>query len=114
LGGVIITVWCLMRIQSKDVQRTIFQPVNFAAMTLNVISLSRAGSLAQRSDCTCSGLCRYSPGCRAVERAQAQWKAQRRRVPQGDPAAAAGIGTGPDRAAAAALAHNPGEACPRT
>ena len=34
-----------MRIASKDVQRTIFQPVNFAAMTMNVVSLSVAGAI---------------------------------------------------------------------
>ena len=45
LSGVIITVWCQMRIADKDAQRTIFQPVNFAAMTLNVISLSVAGAI---------------------------------------------------------------------
>jgi hypothetical protein len=45
LSGVIITVWCQIRIQAKDVQRTIFQPVNFAAMTMNVVSLSVAGAI---------------------------------------------------------------------
>lgn len=45
LSGVIITVWCQIRIQAKDVQRTIFQPVNFAAMTMNVASLSVAGAI---------------------------------------------------------------------
>jgi uncharacterized protein len=45
LSGVIITVWCQIRIRAKDVQRTIFQPVNFAAMTMNVVSLSVAGAI---------------------------------------------------------------------
>jgi uncharacterized membrane protein YfcA len=45
LSGVIVTVWCQMRIANKDAQRTIFQPVNLAAMTLNVISLSVAGAI---------------------------------------------------------------------
>jgi len=44
LSGVIITVWCQMRIAAKDAQRTIFQPVNFAAMSVNVVSLSVAGA----------------------------------------------------------------------
>jgi hypothetical protein len=46
LSGVIITIWCQMRIQAKDAQRTIFQPVNLAAMTLNVLSLSVAGAIS--------------------------------------------------------------------
>jgi len=45
LSGVIITVWCQMRIARKDAQRTIFQPVNFAAMTVNVMSLGVAGEI---------------------------------------------------------------------
>ena len=45
LSGIIITVWCQMRIASKDAQRTIFQPVNFAVIALNVISLSVAGAI---------------------------------------------------------------------
>jgi uncharacterized protein len=45
LSGVIITVWCQIRIASKDAQRTIFQPVNFAAMAVNVVSLSVAGAI---------------------------------------------------------------------
>jgi uncharacterized protein len=45
LSGVIITVWCQVRIASKDVQRTIFQPVTFSAMAMNVISLSVAGAI---------------------------------------------------------------------
>ena len=45
LSGVIITVWCQVRIASKDVQRTIFQPVNFAAMGVNVASLGVAGAI---------------------------------------------------------------------
>jgi uncharacterized membrane protein YfcA len=45
LTGVIITVWCQMRVANKDSQRTIFQPVNFAAMAINVVSLSVAGAV---------------------------------------------------------------------
>ncbi len=45
LSGVIITIWCQMRIHAKDAQRTIFQPVNLAAMAVNVVSLSIAGAV---------------------------------------------------------------------
>jgi uncharacterized membrane protein YfcA len=45
LSGVIIAVWCQMRFAGKDAQRTIFQPVNFAAMAVNVVSLSVAGAI---------------------------------------------------------------------
>jgi uncharacterized membrane protein YfcA len=46
LSGIIITVWCQMRIESKDAQRTIFQPVNLAAMAMNVVSLGVAGAIS--------------------------------------------------------------------
>jgi len=45
LSGVIIAIWCQMRIAEKDAQRTVFQPVNFAAMAVNVVSLSVAGAI---------------------------------------------------------------------
>jgi uncharacterized membrane protein YfcA len=45
LSGVIITIWCQLRIGGKDAQRTIFQPVNFAAMAANLVSLSVAGAI---------------------------------------------------------------------
>jgi hypothetical protein len=45
LSGVIIAIWCQMRVQAKDAQRTIFQPVNLAAIALNLISLSVAGAI---------------------------------------------------------------------
>jgi hypothetical protein len=45
LTGVIIAIWCQMRIAEKDAQRSIFQPVNFAAMAVNVVSLSVAGAI---------------------------------------------------------------------
>jgi uncharacterized membrane protein YfcA len=45
LSGVIITIWCQMRIADKDAQRTIFQPVNLAAMAMNVASLGVAGAI---------------------------------------------------------------------
>jgi uncharacterized membrane protein YfcA len=46
LSGVIITVWCQMRIRAKDAQRTIFQPVNLAAMAINIASLGVAGAIS--------------------------------------------------------------------
>lgn len=46
LSGVIITVWCQMRIRAKDAQRTIFQPVNLAAMAINLASLGVAGAIS--------------------------------------------------------------------
>jgi hypothetical protein len=45
LTGVIITIWCQTRIAGKDAQRTVFQPVNFAAMAVNVASLGVAGAI---------------------------------------------------------------------
>jgi hypothetical protein len=45
LSGVIITVWCQMRLADKNMQRTIFQPVNLAAMAMNVASLGVAGAI---------------------------------------------------------------------
>jgi uncharacterized membrane protein YfcA len=45
LSGVLIAIWCQLRIANKDAQRTIFQPVNFAAMAMNVVSLSVAGAI---------------------------------------------------------------------
>ncbi len=45
LSGVIIAIWCQMRVADKNAQRTIFQPVNFAAMAVNVASLSVAGAV---------------------------------------------------------------------
>ncbi len=46
LSGVIITIWTQMRVARKDAQRTIFQPVNFAAMAMNVASLGVAGAIS--------------------------------------------------------------------
>jgi len=45
LSGVLITIWCQMRALNKDAQRTIFQPVNLAAMLVNLVSLSVAGAI---------------------------------------------------------------------
>jgi len=45
LGGIIATVWCQMRGWPKDVQRTVFQPVNFVTLTIGAISLTVAGAV---------------------------------------------------------------------
>jgi len=44
LGGIAVTIWSQLRGGSKDAQRAVFQPVNFAAMAVNVVSLSVAGA----------------------------------------------------------------------
>jgi uncharacterized membrane protein YfcA len=44
LGGVIITVWTQMRDWPKDVQRTIFQPVILATMTMSAASFALSGA----------------------------------------------------------------------
>lgn len=44
LTGIIVTIWCQVRGWPKDVQRTVFQPVNLAAIVMTAISLSFAGA----------------------------------------------------------------------
>jgi uncharacterized membrane protein YfcA len=44
LGGVIITVWTQMRDWPKDVQRTVFQPVILATMTMSAASFASGGA----------------------------------------------------------------------
>ena len=44
LGGVIITVWTQMRDRPKDVQRTVFQPVILATMTMSTASFALSGA----------------------------------------------------------------------
>jgi len=46
LAGIVVVVWCQLRGWPKDVQRTISQPVSFAAFVVSAISLSVAGSIA--------------------------------------------------------------------
>jgi uncharacterized membrane protein YfcA len=41
--ALIITIWCQLRGWSKDVQRTVFQPVMLAAIVVSAISLSFTG-----------------------------------------------------------------------
>jgi ketosteroid isomerase-like protein len=41
-----MVVWCQLRGWPKDIQRTIFQPVGFAAFVVSAISLSVAGQIA--------------------------------------------------------------------
>ncbi len=45
LTGVFVTVWCSMRGWSKDVQRSIYQPVILAGFVVTLASLSAAGSI---------------------------------------------------------------------
>lgn len=45
LPGFIITVWCQLRGWSKDVQRSIFQPVMLAASAMTAISLGLGGAV---------------------------------------------------------------------
>jgi uncharacterized membrane protein YfcA len=45
LTGIIVTVWSQLRGWPKDVQRTVFQPVNLAAIVLSAVSLSIAGAV---------------------------------------------------------------------
>jgi uncharacterized membrane protein YfcA len=45
LAGIIVTIWCQMRGWSKDMQRTVFQPVILAAFVMSAISLSIAGAV---------------------------------------------------------------------
>jgi len=45
LPGFIITIWCQLRGWTKDLQRAVFQPVMFAAIVMNVISLTVAGAV---------------------------------------------------------------------
>jgi uncharacterized protein len=45
LVGIIVTIWCQLRGWSKDVQRTVFQPVMVAASALTAASLVAAGTV---------------------------------------------------------------------
>ena len=45
LTGIIVTLWCQLRGWPKDVQRTVFQPVNLAAIVIGLVSLSIAGAV---------------------------------------------------------------------
>jgi uncharacterized membrane protein YfcA len=45
LTGIIMAVWCQLHGWPKDVQRTVFQPVNLAAMVMSTVSLSIAGAV---------------------------------------------------------------------
>jgi uncharacterized protein len=45
LTGIIVTLWCQLRGWPKDVQRTVFQPVNLAAIAIGAVSLSIAGAV---------------------------------------------------------------------
>lgn len=45
LAGVFVTIWCGMRGWSKDVQRSVFQPVILAAFLITAASLAVSGSI---------------------------------------------------------------------
>jgi uncharacterized membrane protein YfcA len=45
LTGIIVTVWSQLRGWPKDVQRTVFQPVNLTAVAMSAVSLSAAGAV---------------------------------------------------------------------
>jgi hypothetical protein len=45
LTGIIVTVWSQLRGWPKDVQRTVFQPVNLAAIVMSAVSLIVAGAV---------------------------------------------------------------------
>lgn len=44
LTGIVVTIWCQLRGWPKDVQRTVFQPVNLATIVMSAISLMIAGA----------------------------------------------------------------------
>ncbi len=46
LTGIVVTVWSQLRGWPKDVQRTVFQPVNLAAIVMSAVSLSIAGAVS--------------------------------------------------------------------
>lgn len=41
--GIVITLWCQLRGWTKDVQRTVFQPVMLCASVLSTVALATAG-----------------------------------------------------------------------
>ena len=43
LTGITVTLWCQLRGWPKDVQRTVFQPVNLAAIVMSAVSFGIAG-----------------------------------------------------------------------
>jgi uncharacterized membrane protein YfcA len=45
LTGIIVTIWCQLRGLPKDMQRTVSQPVNLAAIVMSAVSLSVAGAV---------------------------------------------------------------------
>jgi len=49
LPGFIITIWCQVRGWSKDIQRSIFQPVMLAAMVVTTISLGVTGAITSET-----------------------------------------------------------------
>ena len=98
LAGIIVTIWCQLRGWSKDVQRIVFQPVILAALLMSAASLAAIGAIT--TEAVKLFLLRPAGAAgRHLDRAQTLRKARRRRLPQGDPGAAAGVRTGADRPA---------------
>lgn len=44
--GIIIVIWCTMRGWTRDVQRSVFQPVSVALLAMSAIGLAATGSIA--------------------------------------------------------------------
>src|SRR5919106_1735779 len=49
LTGIIVTIWCQLRGWPKDVQRTVFQPVNLANIVISAVSLTIAGAVTTKT-----------------------------------------------------------------
>jgi uncharacterized membrane protein YfcA len=49
LSGIIATVWCQLHGWPKDVQRTVFQPINLATMMMATVSFAYAGAVTSET-----------------------------------------------------------------
>ncbi len=45
LTGIVVTIWCQLRGWAKDAQRTVFQPVNLAAIVMSAVALTSVGAV---------------------------------------------------------------------
>lgn len=45
LTGIVVTIWCQLRGWAKDAQRTVFQPVNLAAIVISAVALTSVGAV---------------------------------------------------------------------
>ncbi len=97
LPGLIVTIWSQLRGWPKDVQRTVFQPVMLAAIVMNAVTLSLAGAVTTETvKLYVLGLPSLLAGLWSGF--QTLRKTRRCGIPQGDPAAVAGVRAGADRA----------------